>query len=177
MNKKWIGIIIILFLGLIAMYLIVDSSNSVGNSITVIGDMAITLPPHFKTGESSGPMASMSNSEGNIIFINYLKKGGSSLKYYKNNLTSLESNPDITVLNSTSNGTVHTINYINPNSKYENPNETLVFFEKDNRVLSLRLVCYDNFKEQNEDISFIIDNAKHDFKQNKAQPDFEQFTI
>ena len=177
MNKRWIGIIVILFIGLTAMYFIVETSDTVGNSISVVGEMTITLPPQFKTGDNSGPQVSMSNDEGNIIFINYLNKGGSSLEYFKTNLTALESNPNITVLNYTSNGTVHTIKYIDPNSKYKNHNETLVFFEKEHRILSMRLVCYDNFKHQDEDISFIIDHAKHDFKQNKNKEDFAQFPI
>ena len=49
MDKRWIGIIIILIIGLGCMYIIVDNSNSVGNAVTVISDVTITLPPGYIT--------------------------------------------------------------------------------------------------------------------------------
>lgn len=178
MDSRWIKIIIILIIGLSAMYLIVDNSDTVGDAITVIGDVSITLPPGFKTGDTHATDVSMYDpSNNNTVFINYLKAGNHSLKYYKSNLSALKNNPDITIFNHESNGTVHTIQYNNPNSKYENHNETLVFFEKENRTLSMRLVKYDSFNDQDKDISFIVDHTIKDFKQNKAKQEFKEFTI
>ena len=92
-------------------------------------------------------------------------------------MTALKNNPDITVYDYSSNGTVHTIHYNDPNSKYKNHNETLVFFEKVNRTLSMRLVKFDSFSDQNDIIFFIMDNVKKDFKQNKANGEFKEFTV
>ena len=178
MDRRWIGILIILIVGLSAMYLIVDNSNTVVNAISVIGDVSVTLPPGYKTGATHATDFSMYNpSNENTIFVNFLEMGNHSQKYYKKNLTALKNNPDITVYDYSSNGTVHTIHYNDPNSKYKNHNETLVFFEKVNRTLSMRLVKFDSFSDQNDEIPFIMDNVKKDFKQNKANGEFKEFTV
>ena len=61
MDRRWIGILIILIVGLSAMYLIVDNSNTVGNAISVIGDVSVTLPPGYKTGATHATDFSMYN--------------------------------------------------------------------------------------------------------------------
>ena len=165
MDKRWIGIIIILLVGLSAMFLIVESSNTVGHALAVVGDLSVTIPNGFKVGETSANDASMANSEGGTIFLKYISKGKNSLRYFEGNLTDLKNNSNITVLDYSSNGTIHTIKYVNPNSKYENHNETLVFFEKEGRTLSMKLVKYTHFEHQDEDINFIINNIKIDYKQ------------
>ena len=177
MDKRWIGIIIILLVGLSAMFLIVESSTTVGHALAVSGDLSITIPQGFKVGETGATHVSMYNQDDNIIFVDYLQKGNKSLEYYENNLTDLKNNPDITILGNSSNGTTYTIKYINPNSKYKTHNETLVFFVAEGRTLSMKLVQYDNFKNQDEHIKFIIDNIKHDYKQNKGTDEFKEFTI
>ena len=178
MDRRWIGIIIILIIGLSAMYLIVDSSNTVGNAIAVIGDVTVSLPPDYKTGATHTTDFSMYNPSNNhTIFVNFLDMGNHSGKYFKNNLTALKNNPDITIYNYSSNGTVHTIQYNNPNSKYSPHNETLVFFEKVNRTFSIKLVKFDNFSDQNDEIEYIMKNVQKDFKQNKADGQFSEFSI
>ena len=41
----------------------------------------------------------------------------------------------------------------------------------------MRLVKYDSFNTQDKEISFIMDNIKQDFKQNKNTNEYKEFTI
>ena len=178
MDTRWIKILIILIIGLSAMYLIVDHSNTVGNAITVIGDVSVTLPPGYKTGESHATDASIYNPSNNqTIFIEFLGKGDNCLKSYKQNLNSLKSNDNVNIIDHSKKDDYYVIHYENYATKYDNPNETLMFFAKNNRTLSMKLVKYDSFESQDKEISFIIDNVKQDFKQNKNTNDYKEFTI
>ena len=178
MDTRWIKILIILIIGLSAMYLIVDNSNTVGNAITVIGDVSVTLPPGFKAGDTHATDASMYNPDNNnTIFMEFLGKGNTSLKSYKQNLNSLKSNGNVNILDHSKKDNYYVIHYEDYGSKYDNPKETLIFFEKDNRTLSMRLVKYDSFNTQDKEISFIMDNVKQDFKQNKNTNEYKEFTI
>jgi hypothetical protein len=178
MDTRWIKILIILIVGLSAMYLIVDYSNTVGNAITVIGDVSVTLPPGYKAGDTHAKDASMYNpANNNTIFIKFLEKGNNSLKVYKQNLNSLKGNDNVTILDHSKKDNYYVIHYKNYATKYNNPNETLVFFAKDNHTFSMRLVKYDSFDSQDKPISFIIDNIKLDFKQKKNTDESTEFTI
>ena len=177
MDRRWYGIIIILIIGLSAMYLIVDNSTSVGNAVAVVGDVSVTLPPTFKTGATHVKDTSMYNSDDNIIFVTFIGKGNNALKYYKGNLSTMNNNPNINILDNEDKNNTGIIHYENYKSKYDNINETLVFFEKDNRTLSIKLLNFDNSKDQENVISFIKENIKLDYKQNTNSDEYQQFTI
>ena len=178
MDKRWIGILIILIIGLSAMYLIVVNTTSVGNAVAVVGDVSVTLPPSFKTGATHVKDTSMYNPDNNkTIFVNFIGKGDNALKYYKGNLSSMKRDSNINILDNSTKNNTGIIHYENYKSKYGNPNEALVFFEKDNRTLSIKLLRYDDFKDQDKDIEFIIENIKLDYKQHKNSDEYQQFTI
>ena len=178
MDIRWIKILIILIIGLSAMYLIADNSNSVGNAICVIGDVTVTLPSGFKTGDSHATDVSIYNPDNNnTIFIKFISKGNGALKTYNDTLDSLKHNDNVIILDHSKKDNYYVIHYENYKTKYNNPNETQVFFEKDNRTLSMKLVKYDSFDTQDKEISYIIDNTQLDFKQNKNTNEYKEFTI
>jgi len=178
MDTRWIKILIILIIGLSAMYLIVDNSDTVGNAISVIGDVSVTLPPGFKAGDAHATDVPMYNPDNNnTIFMEFIGKGNTSLKNYKQSLNSLKSNENVNVLDHSKKDNYYIIHYENYASKFDNKNETLVFFEKCDRTLSMKLMKYDSFDTQDKEISFIIKNLKQDFKQNKNTNEYKEFTI
>ena len=61
MDKRWIGILIILIIGCCCMYFIVDSSTTVGNAMTVVNKTVVTLPNHFSIEESGRDYAKIVN--------------------------------------------------------------------------------------------------------------------
>ena len=69
MDKRWLGIIIIFIAGIVCMYLIVDSSPTVGKAVTVVDEMTITLPSGFnilKETDKSVHLLDHQNNTANI---------------------------------------------------------------------------------------------------------------
>ena len=50
MDKRWISILIIIILAICCGYLIVSSSNTVGNAIVDVNKSTVTIPHHFSVG-------------------------------------------------------------------------------------------------------------------------------
>ena len=87
MDKRWILILIILIAGCACMYHIVDSSNSVGDAITVVNKTVITLPSGFTIGDDDKSSVTLVNENNNeTIFIEDLGKSDTSLDNFKNDL-------------------------------------------------------------------------------------------
>ncbi|WP_458405612.1 hypothetical protein [Methanobrevibacter sp.] len=161
MDKRWIAILLILIAGLISMYLIVDASHTVGNAVTVIDDVSVTVPPGYKTDVSHSENAKLVNGEGNRIYIECTGKGNHSVKDCKKEIKSI-----------TNKGLLEVINQTNNTFKTKNATSGKItsyfFFEKHDRSFMLRLSNFDNDTIMKKDIDFIIDNIKPDFKQNRA---------
>ena len=176
MDKRWIGILIILIVGLCAMYFIVDYSTTVGNACTVVGDESVTLPPGLKIEDTTALSATLCNPENNdTIIIDFLGKGNTTLKNYKSCLNSLKEDGNINVINHENNNGTYIINYENSSSK--NPKVSIAFTSKDNRTLSMKFIKYTNETKLKQDLDFIVKTLKHDYKQNKATNDYQEFTI
>ena len=85
MDKRWIGIIIILIAGLGCMYLIVDNSTSVGNAVNVINDVTITLPPGYINTEDGSNYCVLFKKETNeTMRIKCLKDAKGYIEEYNN---------------------------------------------------------------------------------------------
>ncbi len=83
MDKRWIGILIVLIAGLGCMYLIVSNSNSVGSAVSVINDVTITLPPGYITSEDTSHMCVLHNKQTNeTIRIRCLDDGADYINEY-----------------------------------------------------------------------------------------------
>ena len=67
MDKRWIGIIIVLLAGLGCMYLVVSNSTSVGNAVSVISDVAVTLPPGYITTDDGSRYYVFHNKKTNEV--------------------------------------------------------------------------------------------------------------
>ena len=163
MDKRWIAIIIILIAGLSAMTYIVLTSNTVGNAVTVVDDITISLPPGFKIlGTHTGEATLVSEGGSNeTVYIKYLNDGNTSSKAFKKRVTSIENNVEFEITKK-SNNTMQVRNITSNN------NMTLKYFEKYDRTLYMKLTGFDNENEANKIINFIVDNAKPDYKQDRS---------
>ena len=75
MDKRWIGILLILIAGLVCMYYIVDNSTTVGNAISVINDVTIPVPQEMKISVSNRNDVTFLNENTNeSIYINCVDK-------------------------------------------------------------------------------------------------------
>ncbi len=164
MDKRWIGILIILIAGLSCMYFIVTNSNSVGTAITVVNDVTIPAPDGFKIDDDNSFNKRLTNTQTNeTIFIKCVEKDKNGTKEFTKILNSFQNNKDVTVKNE-SNATFEIIEFEDLNT---GKNTTFVYFEKLNHSFILKM---ENFKEnQRRDgcLNFMYNNMVHDYKQNK----------
>ena len=162
MDNRWYAIIIILIVGLSAMYFVVSSSNTVGSAVIIVNDVSVTLPDNFKIIHNQADESELQNRNGNeTINIQYLCNGNNSLKEYEKELKSLN-NSDIEVLENSTNGTVHKIICKNT-TKYG-----LYYFEKYDRTLMIKATHFNNESDENSTVNYIIDSILPDFKQKRS---------
>ena len=167
MDKRWIGIIIILIAGLGCMYLIVDNSTSVGNAVNVINDVTITLPPGYINTEDGSNYCVLFKKETNeTMRIKCLKDAKGYIEEYNNSLNSLKKQDDIIIKKNFTNDTVGMIEYENQSST-DKKFISLVYFEKCNHTFSIQMEHYTNNESKETALNFIIENLKYDFKQRK----------
>ena len=161
MDKRWLGIIIILILGIGCMYLVVDSSPTVGKAVTVCKEMTITLPSGFNILKSTDKSVHLLDHQNHTVNITIIKMGDESKSKYQSELKSLNSSDEIEIQGKVSNKTGHMILYKNLTNDKE---YSMTYFVKDNRTVSLHMDRYTNWEN---DWNFIIDTIQHNFKQNK----------
>ena len=138
MDKRWILILIILIAGCACMYHIVDSSNSVGDAITVVNKTVITLPSGFTIGDDDRSSVTLVNENNNeTIFIEDLGKSDTSLDNFKNDLKNDTNGVD----------------------------STFVYMYSCNHTFNIKFNGYSNEDELNQDFNFIINTISPDFKQ------------
>ena len=61
MNNKWLIIIFVLLIGLGSLYLIVESSNTVGSAIMGVSKYTVTLPDGFSNAKAGDETPTMVN--------------------------------------------------------------------------------------------------------------------
>ena len=147
------------------MYLIVDNSTSVGNAVSVISDVTITLPPGYITSEDGGNFCVLFNKPTNeTIRIKCLDGKKTYVEEYNNTLKTLEKQDDIIITKNFTNKNLSMIEYENQSST-DKKNISLVYFEKCNHTFSMQLEHFTDESTKEETVSFIIENLKYDFKQ------------
>jgi hypothetical protein len=165
MDKRWIGIVIILIAGLSCMYLIVCESNTVGSAVSVISDVTVTLPDGYITSEDGRNFCVLFDKQTNeTIRVRCLEDVKTHSDEYKSRLDSLTHYDDIIIDKNSTNKNISVIEYENMSST-DKRNITLVFFDKCNHTFSMQLEHFTNETSKENDVKFIIDTLKPDFKQ------------
>ena len=91
MDKRWLIIIITLFVGLCCLYVIVDNSTSVGKGIVSVDRVIMTLPPGFTNFQKHGDTVSVENKYGGEkLYFESIERGNHSLEAYHNKTNSLK---------------------------------------------------------------------------------------
>lgn len=168
MDKRWIYILIIFIVGLVACYFIVESSDYVGKATTVFGKFQITLPDDFTIGENKGGHSIMGNKKTKErIDIEDLGKNTTRDNEFKKYLSEIKSNGNIEIEKENVSGTyngiaLQTVFYKSYNNdSYVNASTT--FFEQYNHTFSLKFI---NFTDGGEkEFSYIMDTLTPDLKQ------------
>ena len=167
MDKRWILILIILIAGCACMYHIVDSSNSVGDAITVVNKTVITLPSGFTIGDDDRSSVTLVNENNNeTIFIEDLGKSDTSLDNFKNDLNRFYESNNIHVLNNeTLNIKDSPVYRINLKNDTNGVDSTFVYMYSCNHTFNVKFNGYSNEDDLNQDFNFIINTISPDFKQ------------
>jgi hypothetical protein len=167
MDKRWIGIIIILLAGLGCMYLIVDNSTSVGSAVSVISDVTITLPHGYaNTEDGSNYCVLYKEATKETMRIKCLKDSKGYIQEYNTNLDSLKKQGDIKIKKNFTNDTLSMIEYENQ-SATDKKFISMVYFDKCEHTFSVQMEHFTDDESKEKTINFIINNMKYDFKQRK----------
>ena len=163
MDKRWIGIFIIFIVGLGCMYLIVDSSTTVGKAITVVNEMTVTIPDGFDIASKTDKTVNLINDNNNTANVTIICMGDKTIQEFNSALNSIEQNEELELENKEKTKNEHIVYYKNITSdkKYSK-----TFFVKENRTIELKMDKYTNWQK---DQKFIIDTVTHNFKQNDME--------
>lgn len=172
MDKRWLGIVIILIVGCCCMYFVATSSDSVGLSITKVNKTIITLPSDFSIEDTEKGSAKIINwNTHQSIYIKDLGKQDNAFDKFQEKLNELKSDRNIQINNNTtmniSGKTTYVIDMTNSTSG--NPdNLTIAYVYTCNHTFVLKLKNYkDNKDKLNHDLDFVVKNMKIDYKQSQ----------
>lgn len=162
MDKRWILLLIILLAGLSAMFYIATISNTIGNAVTVIDDVTVTVPPGFKIiGTHTEDAKLQKEGFNDTIFIKCLGDGDASSKAFKTDVKKIKNNGEFEIIKESN----KTVKFSNITS---GKNTTHTFFEKADRTFRMELYNFDNDNELERNMQFVIDNIQPDFKQDRS---------
>ena len=153
------------------MYLIVDSSNTVGSAIADVNTSIVTLPDGFSKAESDSSSLELINKNTNEdIYINDLGKVNSSYEQFTNKLKSLKASGEIEIIKNSSNITkdksLYTIYYQNASDENVS-NRSISYLYSHNHTFYIKMSGYENINELNKDLNFIVDTLVPDYKKSQ----------
>lgn len=169
MDKRWIYILIILIIGVSALYFIVDTSTTVGSAIVSLSTFTDTLPDSYNIKASEKEYAIFVNRKTNeTIYIGDVGKGNLTDKRFDEKLAELKNDENITSINITgethNNITLKTIFYEKiPNNTI---NKASIFMKFDHTFM---VNSYNYHDEGRLDYGahFVIDTLKRDYKKSQ----------
>lgn len=168
MDKRWIIILVILILGVSCMYLIADSSTTVGKAITIVNKSVVTLPQDFTVGDSDKNSADLVNKQTHEkVRIKDFGKNDSAFDRFSKKLNEIKHDSSVKNLkNSTlkvNNIKIYQVNFQNITNN--STNTTLNYFYTCNHTFSIKTTGYSDNAKLDSDLNYIIGNMKPDFKQ------------
>lgn len=170
MDKRWIAILVILLVGVTCMYLIIDSSNTVGSAIVDVNKSIVTMPDGFSKGDSdSNSVYLINKNTDESINIQDLGKTDVALDEFDNKFATLSHKYGIEELSNSSNVTkdnkVYTLCYKNTteNELYKSISYLYAF----NHTFCIKMFNFDNTDKLNRDLYFIVDTIQPDYKKSQ----------
>lgn len=171
MDKRWIGILIILIVGCACMYYIVDTSTTVGNSITVVNKTVVTLPNDFSIEDSASNSAKIINKDAHEhIYFEDLGRTDIASDSFNQKLMELEGDPYI-LINGNSTVNINNISvYKIDCANFTTENATNISICYAHTCYHTFLIQFKNYSDSaklDKDLDYIVSNMKADFKQSQ----------
>jgi len=169
MDKRWIGILLILIVGCCSMYFIVESSTTIGNAITVVNKTVVSVPNGFSIDDTGNDFAKLVNDNtGEKISFEDLGKKDIASDTFNEKLNELKGSSQVNVLeNSTiniKNMTVYRIDYQNLTTE-NTTNISICYVYTCYHTFAIQFKNYKDTSSLDKDMNYSISNMKADFKQ------------
>lgn len=164
MDKRWLGILIILVIGVSCMYLVADTSDTVGSAIAVVNKTTITIPHSFSKIDSDSDSILLANKNTNEkIYLKDLGKVDKANETFNRQLRSLSE--DMVIINNSTktinNVPVYTF-YYQDGSEYNN---SISYFYTCQHTFYMKMSGHENINDIDKNIEFILDTIQPDYKQ------------
>ncbi len=169
MDKRWIYILIILIIGLVCLFFIVDSSSTLGKANVNIGKYTVTIPDSMNVEN---------NDKNNLFLIDRSNNEKIAIKTYDGNYTDekynqvlnlLEENSSVIDIENTriklNNNTLPTLCYKTEDS--DNYNQ-IFFLYQYNSTFIIKCSNFHDNSTLNKDVEFIAKTMKIDYKQKQS---------
>lgn len=171
MDKRWILILIIAIIAIICGYVVVSSSNTVGNAIIDIHKSTAVLPPDFSvTGSESYKVELTKRGEVEQIYIEDLGKKDIAQERFKEKMKELSHEDDIKILQNSTNTTnkykyyvVYYQNSSNPHSGYLSTS----YLYSHNHTFIFKCSKFHSIDEINENLKLLVTTIKPDYKKSQ----------
>lgn len=170
MDRRWISILIIIIIACICGYLIVQSSDTVGNAVVDVNKSLVTIPSGF-TGDSDIDSATFFDKSGTkSIYIKDIGKIDSVLSSFKNSEKELNNDTDIDIQSNTTakigDVTVYTIYYVNSSDSSSKIASNSYFYSFDHTYF-VKMKGFSNQDELNKYLEKIVKTTKPDYKKSQ----------
>lgn len=167
MDKRWIYIIIILIIGISALYVIVSSSNTVGSAIVDVNKFIITLPDDFNIQDNDKEYSILINRNTNArIIVKDIGKGNFVNERLKNDSDIYHTRDYKEIKNKTFEHDgikVKTIYGIGEDNKIN----STAYFMKFDHTFNIKTNNFKDIDTIEENVKFIIDTLQRDYKQSQ----------
>lgn len=167
MDKRWIYILVIAVIGIAALFVVAESSNVIGTANLNLGKFIISVPNSYNIEDSDGSEIILINKQTHEkIVIEDLGKKVDYDSEFDNELSILNDNEDVIIINNTTNKSdekaLYSIYYNNTNKDTVNQ---IVYLSQYKHTFLIEATHFHDAKVINENINFIIDSLKPDYKQ------------
>lgn len=171
MDRRWMFIIIIFIIGVVCLYFVATTSDTVGSAIADINKTTITMPEGFSKGASDdGSLELINKKNEKNIYLKDLGKVDSAKGAFEKKLKSLKSTDEATIIeNKTSvinNVTTYTVYYLNSTDSAPY-NRSISYIYAAGHTFYIKLAGYENIDELNSDLEFVISTMKPDYKKSQ----------
>lgn len=170
MDRRWISILIIIIIACVCGYLIIQSSDTVGNAIVDVNKSQVTIPSGF-TGDSDVDSATfLDKSQSRSIYVKDLGKIDNALSSFKSSEKELNNDNNIDIQSNDTakigDVTVYTVYYINSTNSDSKLMSNSYLYSYEHTYL-VKMNGFDNQNELNNYLEKIVKTIKPDYKKSQ----------
>ncbi|WP_298500435.1 hypothetical protein [uncultured Methanobrevibacter sp.] len=168
MDKRWIYILIIFIIGVSCLYLVADTSTTIGKANVKVNAFLITIPDSYNIDDTGGAYAQLINRNTNeIINVEDMGKGNTIKDFSDIEIDMLEMNESFSKVEK---GTFKIDNESYTCISYEtdsddNTTNQIIYFTKYNHTFRIESTNIQNNNTLKDNIKFIMDSLTPNYKQ------------